>query len=85
MVGQMCWLSMSGNEGEKILHLRNFPNEAWQPYTAFPLLAAKDYLDNDGSRGWATYQKLQRQGWKLIASNSQISLNNQSYLIRSNS
>lgn len=85
MAGQMCWLSMSGNEGEKILHLRTAPIEAWEPYTAFPLLAEKDYLDQDGSRGWATYQKLQRQGWKLIASNSKISAANQSYLIKNNS
>lgn len=38
MVGQMCWLSKLGKDGEKILHLKTQPNESWLPYTACPNL-----------------------------------------------
>ncbi len=65
MIKQMCWLSSNGNNGNKVLHLRTQPNQAWQPYTAFPQYAAPDYQIPGGSQGWATYQKLRAQGWTL--------------------
>lgn len=66
MAGQMSWLPTLGTDGEKVLHLRTAPNEPWQPYNTFPQFSAPDYPEPDGSKGWATYQKLSRQGWKLI-------------------
>lgn len=69
MIGQMCWLSQTGVGGEKTLHLRLYPNKPWQPYTAFSGVAVPDYNIPGGSKGWATYQKLMRSGWKLIPSN----------------
>jgi hypothetical protein len=69
MFKQMCWLSISGTNGEKILHLRTQPNQPWQPYTAFPQYAVPDYEIPGGSKGWATYQKLKCEGWNLAPSN----------------
>ena len=68
MSRRMCWLSNPGADGEKILHLQTAPNEAWQPYTAFPQYAVPDYRIPGGSKGWATYQKLIKAGWTLISS-----------------
>lgn len=65
---RMCWLSKSGSDGEKILHLQTLPNESWLPYTAFPQYAIPDYLIPGGSKGWATYQKLLKAGWTLVPS-----------------
>ncbi|MBE9121060.1 hypothetical protein IQ269_09575 [Tychonema sp. LEGE 07199] len=67
MLKQMCWLPRLGGNGEKILHLRTELRQAWRPYTAFPQFAASDYLEKDGSKGWATFQKLTTQGWNLIS------------------
>lgn len=66
MLGQMCWLSQLGDDGEKILHLRLQPNQPWKPYKAYPQFAVPDYQIPGGSKGWATYQKLFKAGWKLI-------------------
>lgn len=66
MEGQMCWLPRMGMDGEKILHLRLGPNQPWLPYTALPGYAVPDYQVPRGSKGWATYQKLMKAGWRLI-------------------
>lgn len=69
MIGQMCWLSSLGEDGEKILYLRLKPNESWVPYTSMPKYSVPDYKDfPNGSKGFATFQKLLRNGWKLIPS-----------------
>ncbi len=68
MFKEMCWLSLAGASGRKVLHLRTSPNQPWRPYTAFPEYAAPDYMIPEGSKGWATYQKLRSQGWKLLPS-----------------
>lgn len=68
MSGQMCWLSRLGTNGEKILHLRLRPQDTWRPYTAFLQFVVPDYQIPQGSKGWATYQKLLRSGWVLIPS-----------------
>ena len=65
---RMCWLSKSGENEEKILHLQTSPNEPWRPYTAFRQYAVPDYEIPGGSKGWATYQKLLKAGWTLIPS-----------------
>lgn len=82
MKGQMCWLSNSGLDGEKILHLRLNYNDAWTPYTAMPRYSVPDYRDfANGSKGWATFQKLLKAGWKLIP-NSEV---NRAELIKNSS
>lgn len=68
MLKEMCWLSPLGSNSAKILHLRTAPNDPWRPYTAFPQYAAPDYEIPGGSKGWATYQKLMKSGWKLLPS-----------------
>jgi hypothetical protein len=68
MFREMCWLSMMGPSGQKILHLRTAPHQPWRPYTAFPEYAVPDYRIPGGSKGWATYQKLRSQGWNLLPS-----------------
>ncbi len=68
MLGQMCWLSKSGGDDEKILHLQTAPGQPWQPYTAFPQFLVPDYRIPRGSKGWATYQKLLKAGWTLVPS-----------------
>lgn len=67
MTGQMCWLGDRASSAPKILHLRRQPHHPWQPYTAFPRLAAPDHNVPGGSKGWATYQKLFKAGWTLIS------------------
>lgn len=66
MQRRMCWLSQSGESGDKILHLQVGMNEPWRPYTAFPQYSVPDYKITGGSKGWATYQKLLKAGWTLI-------------------
>ncbi len=68
MINEMCWLPLIGRDGQKVLHLRTAPHEPWRPYTAFPGYAVADYAIPGGSKGWATYQKLSKQGWKLVPS-----------------
>jgi len=68
MLREMCWLSPLGTNTAKVLHLRTASNEPWRPYTAFPQFAAPDYPVPGGSKGWATYQKLMKAGWKLLPS-----------------
>lgn len=65
---RMCWLSKSGDDGEKMLYLQISPSQPWRPYTAFPQFAVPDYRIPGGSKGWATYQKLLKAGWTLIHS-----------------
>jgi hypothetical protein len=68
--GEMQWasgLGLSGN-GEKILYLKP-PGEAnFKPYTACSLYKIPDHKIPGGSKGWATYQKLLKAGWKLLPS-----------------
>lgn len=68
MSGQMCCLPINQLNGEKILHLRTNPSQDWQPFKNYPQYAVPDYNIPGGSKGWATYQKLLRAGWKLIPS-----------------
>ncbi|AFZ23973.1 hypothetical protein Cylst_1701 [Cylindrospermum stagnale PCC 7417] len=65
---QMCWLSKSGGDGAKVLHLQTAPSQPWRPYTAFPHFSVPDYQIPGGSKGWATYQKLLKAGWTLVPS-----------------
>lgn len=67
MVKEMIWKAPLGSK-TKILHLRVIPNGAWKPYTALPEYAVPDYGMPGESKGWATYQKLFKEGWKLVAS-----------------
>ena len=66
MAGQMCWLPGLGHNGNLILHLREQAQGAWYPYTFYSKYAVPDYPIPGGSKGWATYQKLLRAGWKLL-------------------
>lgn len=66
MSGQMCWLPKFGANGQLILHIRLEPYQPWKPYTAYPGLCVPDYPIPNGSKGWATSQKLLRAGWALI-------------------
>lgn len=68
MLGQMCWLPLLGGDKQKVLHLRTHPNQPWRPYTAFSQYSVPDYDIPNGSRGWATYQKLMKAGWALVPS-----------------
>lgn len=64
LMQQMAWLST--NDGTKILHLKD-GNKKWKPYNQFPGIAVPDYKVPGESKGWATYQKLHKSGWELIA------------------
>ncbi len=68
MYQRMCWLSESGDDGEKILHLQTKPHEPWRSYKAFPQYKVPDYDIPGGSKGFATYQKLLKAGWTLVPS-----------------
>ncbi len=69
MLKQMCWLSTFASNGQMILHLRTDPHQPWRAYTAFPQYAVPDYPIPGGSKGWATFQKLLKEGWSLEKSN----------------
>lgn len=68
MIKHMCWLPTLESKEDKVLHLRTMPNQPWQSYKAFPSFAVPDHNIPGGSKGWATYQKLRREGWTLIPS-----------------
>jgi hypothetical protein len=69
MTGQMCWLSKYGTDGEKILYLRLKPTDAWTHYAKMPGYSVPDYKDMpNGSKGWATCQKLLKAGWTIVPS-----------------
>lgn len=68
MPRQMCWISKSSGDGEKILYLQAEPSQPWRPYTAFRQYSVPDYQIPGGSKGWATYQKLLKAGWTLVPS-----------------
>ncbi|HEY9847226.1 MAG TPA: hypothetical protein V6D03_13640, partial [Candidatus Caenarcaniphilales bacterium] len=55
-----------GTTRAMILHLRTEPTQPWRAYTDCPEHAVPDYPISKGSQGWATYQKLLRQGWTLV-------------------
>lgn len=63
-MGQMAWLYGTSRKF-RVLHL-NVNNSGWRSYTHFPQYAAPDYRIENGSKGWATYQKLRSAGWELI-------------------
>ncbi|PSB41507.1 hypothetical protein [Chamaesiphon polymorphus] len=67
MAGQICWIPKFGSKGQLALHLRLEPYHPWKPHTAFPHLCVPDYLIPNGSKGWATCQKLLRAGWTIIS------------------
>lgn len=68
-VKEMCWLAPLGSSNAaKILHIRLSTRDGWKPYTAFPSLAVADYEIKGGSKGWATYQKLLKSDFVLVAS-----------------
>lgn len=67
MAKQMAWLSAT-EETEKLLYLRTSTASPWRPYTAFPEHAVPDYKIRGGSKGYATFQKLLKNGWQLIPS-----------------
>jgi hypothetical protein len=56
------------NEGTKILHLRVRQSDPWQPYTRFPQLAVADHEIANGSKGFATFQRLLKAGWEVVPS-----------------
>lgn len=64
---EMCWLPYKGNQLKIVLHLREYPHQSWQIYTASPH-AVPDYKVPKGSKGWATFQKLRKIGWTIISS-----------------
>ena len=72
MLKEMCWLSRLGSNEAKILHLRTNAYEPWRPYTAFPQFAVPDHNIPQGSKGWATFQKLRQEGWCLVPSNQAV-------------
>ena len=60
----MQWKSIT-KDGEKVLYLQD-RNGGWIHYNASPH-AIPDY-DARHSKGWATFQKLHKLGWKLVPS-----------------
>jgi hypothetical protein len=67
MAGQLCWIPSFASKGKLILHLRLEPYHPWKPHTAFPNLCVRDYPIPNGSKGWATSQRLLQSGWTIVA------------------
>lgn len=68
MLKQMAWLPSGDVGSAKILHLRTESTQPWQPYSAFSEYAVTDYDIEGVSKGFATFQKLFREGWLLVPS-----------------
>jgi hypothetical protein len=66
MAGQICWIPKFGSNGKLSLHLRLEPYHPWKPHTAFPHLCLADYPIPNGTKGWATCQKLIAAGWTTV-------------------
>jgi hypothetical protein len=63
---QFCWIPRLGGDGLLELHLRKEPHHPWKLYTHFPELCVPDYPIPNGSKGWATAQKLAQSGWTIV-------------------
>lgn len=63
---KMAWLSKTGSDSPKVLHLRTEPGQPWRPYTMFPNFRVPDHRFSMGSQGFATFQKLLQEGWELV-------------------
>ncbi len=64
-MGKMQWRSLTP-EGEKVLYIQEKEDSPWIHYNA-----SKHALpdpDARHSKGWCTFQKLHKLGWKLICS-----------------
>jgi len=58
-------MSWSRNvSGEMILYVKEGDETSWKPYYMVNNYEP-DYDVKNGSKGWATYQKLSRLGWLL--------------------
>jgi hypothetical protein len=69
MAGQLCWLPKFGSFGTDktlALHLRLNSYDPWKPHTAFPGLCVPDYMIPNGTKGWATSQRLLQAGWTIV-------------------
>ena len=66
-MNEMCWLPGKNNQSILMLHLREYPQQPWQVYTASPH-AVPDHKIPGASKGYATFQKLRQVGWTLISS-----------------
>jgi hypothetical protein len=66
MTGELCWIPKFGGNGKLALHLRFESYHPWKLHTAYPGLCVPDYPIPGGSRGWATSQKLLKEGWTAI-------------------
>ncbi len=66
MSGQLCWLPKFGGNGQLTLHIRRDSHHPWGYYTSFPDLCVPDYPIPNGSKGWATAQRLMQAGWTLV-------------------
>lgn len=62
---EMCWKpQFFSGSGKNVLHLKIA--DRWIPYQSTNY-AVPDYEIKGGSLGWATYQSLLKQGWKVVA------------------
>jgi hypothetical protein len=67
MAGQLCWLPKLGSNEQLFLHLRLESHHPWKLHTAYPGVCVSDYPISSGSKGWATCQKLLKEGWTLLS------------------
>jgi hypothetical protein len=63
-MGLMCWHSPA--EETKTLYIKRDELSPWVPYNNSPYKLPESHPQH--SRGWATYQSLHKQGWKLVSS-----------------
>lgn len=64
MLGEMMWRN-DPRRRQLILFLRTNKSDRWQPYHASKH-SVPDYKIAGGSKGWATFQHLKKQGWQLL-------------------
>lgn len=67
MVGEMCWMSPD-DDFDKKLYIRTDSSKEWVLYSELSELSVPDYKITGGSLGYATMQKLLKEGWKLVTS-----------------
>lgn len=63
---QMMWrVADNFGVGQLVLHLRERETDPWQIYSSSPH-AVPDHQIANGSKGWATFQFLLKQGWTIV-------------------
>jgi hypothetical protein len=64
-MGYLSWRPVHGAENTKELYISKTVDGPWEHYSKHPLKVA-DYNIPNGSKGYATMQRLLKNGWVML-------------------